>query len=201
MVDVCGWNPRDLWRAVNKLLQPPGQQATGELSADDLTQFTVADMRTSSQQSHSQLINQSSPTVRQSPPLSSFQRRDHQSAEQDVSKVMWIGSNPDFAFTCLSNVIASFICHNATFPCKLVYSQTNSIRLEFSRCLESKDESCDAISYRPISKFKIVINIQACWTYCYYTIHYPLIHIKSLAYTAICIPTFPLYRNSSPLGP
>ena len=38
-VDVCKHNPRKLWRTVHELLQPPKQQVSEELSADNFADY------------------------------------------------------------------------------------------------------------------------------------------------------------------
>lgn len=153
-IEACERDPRALWRAVNTLLQPPKQQVSPKLSADNFASFfreKVATIRASTASARPPDIS-----VRQAPQMHSFEPATvHEIVKlmnTTPSKSCPLDPIPTWLLKCLTVHIAPVICHlcnmsleNGLFPG--VLKQARVLPL----LKKSTMDPDIASSYRPIS--------------------------------------------------
>ena len=161
-VNTCEGNPRVLWQTVSKLLQPPRQQATDKLSADDFGRFfrsKVDNIRMSTASAEPPVI-----VARQSPPLSSFTPATVSEIinllNKTPAKSCELDPIPTWLLKRLSSYIAPVICHicnlslqSGVFPAQLKQARVLPL-------LKKSNMDPDiASSYRPISNLPYISKL------------------------------------------
>ena len=161
-VDASRHNPRQLWRVVNDMLQPPRQQPTQKLTPADFAQFftdKVSNIRKSTAAAPPPVI-----TTRCVPPLSSFEPATvHEITvllKNSPSKSCALDPIPTWLLKRLSTSITPVICNlcnlsmqSGTFPSQLKHARV----LPLLKKPTMDPDKCS--SYRPISNLSFISKL------------------------------------------
>jgi len=200
-VDDCERNPRALWRAVDKLLQPPQQQSTTKLSPDDFALFFRSKEPTyehHQRQRPSRTLSHDSYLLY----LLSSQPRCRRLSSEVPTKSCPLDLIPTWLLKRLSTYIVLSICHmcnlslqSGVFPAQLKQARVIPLLKKTTMAPDT------ASSYRPIS------NLPYLWKPTDLVASRLTSHTSDFSFlviptcSTICSPSIPLHRNCCSMRP
>ena len=172
-VDASRRNPRELWHAVNNMLQPPKEESTPKLTSVDFARFfrdKVDNIRKATAEASPPVIGN-----RCFPPLSSFEP----TAEHEIvtllqtvpSKSCLLDPISTWLPKCLSPCIAPVICHlcNLSMHTGFLPQLKQACILPLLKKPTLDPDTCS--SYRPISNLSFISKLIECIVVRHFTSH------------------------------